>query len=274
MWSLAAAVLVGGCTARRAMPRPSEVPAAEPSVADSLTKAEDIRAALRELDKREASVARLRDPITGSRGAAGELAGAAVAGEIAREIAANVAEWEADRRELASAPWTRESAPQIGSDEQDERGPDSVAVRESVRAVERKYAPAYLNCRIRIKLLAARVANASGPAREILVAKLEEAEAELAATDEACRAESDAILLENQHAASGSRKLPSAAENAGIEFGAESKVGDADVPVGDAAPAVAGWAPSRCDRKPLDASRRPAAAVQIPQGHGQHVGQR
>jgi|GEM_PF-5102569 len=103
--------------------------------------------------------------------------------EIEREIAVMRAEWETHRG-IVSADSAASAPSELGQQTADSRR-DDIQVTDRMLAVERKYAPMYLNCRIRIRVLESRMADASGSALDALRGKLEQARRELAALDKA-----------------------------------------------------------------------------------------
>jgi len=119
------------------------------------------------------------------------------AGEIEREIAAVRDEWETRRREMAS-----NRAPSATLDTADgfSSPPEPVFARvtEPMLDVERKYAPQFLNCRLRVRLLEARLAEAVGNDREYLSRRLEEAGASLAKVEAAYAGEMELARLETE----------------------------------------------------------------------------
>ena len=112
------------------------------------------------------------------------------AAEIERDMAEMRAEWETRSREMTSVSSVPPSSAELNWQS---AGPKPVTDR--MLEVERRYAPRYLNCRIRIRLLESRLVDASGPPRDALLRKLEDAKAELAEVDKAYTAEIEIARL-------------------------------------------------------------------------------
>ncbi len=116
-----------------------------------------------------------------------------VSADIEREMADARAEWEARGREMRSDLAVLPASSELGA-RADSKASD-LLVTDRMLAIERKYAPRYLNCRIRIRLLESRLADASGAPKDVLLRKLELAKTELAAVDKAYAAEIEIARL-------------------------------------------------------------------------------
>lgn len=181
---LAAVALVAGCSAWKAVPDARRaLRAGSPHRAQDADTGRTAQVSAR-LHGSRAHVTHLRDSDIRSTADRSNSSGySSIASEIEREMARTRAEWEARRRELAAvqpAPADLPDAEQRTSD----AGSKDILVTDRMLAVEREYAPRYLNYRIRIGTLEARVAEASGSVRDSLLKKLDQAKADLAALDE------------------------------------------------------------------------------------------
>ncbi len=131
-----------------------------------------------------ARVAHLRDSDTRAAAEADSYPdSSSIAAEIEREMAGMRSDWESRRRDLAAV---RPDVPDLPAADQHASGPGTkdILVTDRMLEVEREYAPRYLNCRIRIRTLEARMVEAKGPVRDSLLTKLERARADLADLDE------------------------------------------------------------------------------------------
>lgn len=116
------------------------------------------------------------------------------AAEIERDMAQMRAEWETRSREMTSVSSVLPSSAELSRQPAGPK-PEDIRITDRMLEVERRYAPRYLNCRIRIRLLESRLADASGPPRDALLRKLEDAKAELAEVDKAYTAEIEVARL-------------------------------------------------------------------------------
>jgi len=114
--------------------------------------------------------------------------------EIERDMAEMRAEWETRSREMTPVSSVLPSSAELNRQPAGTK-PEDIRITDRMLEVERRYAPRYLNCRIRIRLLESRLADASGPPRDALLRKLEDAKAELAGVDEAYTAEIEIARL-------------------------------------------------------------------------------
>ena len=112
--------------------------------------------------------------------------------EIESEMAGMRAEWSERRREMRSVSTVLPASGELGVQP---AGPEDIRVTDRMLAVERKYAPQYVNCRIRIRLLESSLTDASGPTRDALLRKLEHARSELADVDKAYKSELEIARL-------------------------------------------------------------------------------
>lgn len=188
---LAAVALLVGLSAWKAVPKaPQILPAKAPSTVKSTGRA------IPAFGWSHAPVPHLRDSdIRRARADGnGQLEAPDAAAEIERDMAEMRAEWETRSREMTSVSSVLPSSAELNRQPAGPK-PEDIRVTDGMLEVERRYAPRYLNCRIRIRLLESRLADASGPPRDALLRKLEDAEAELAEVDKAYTAEIEVARL-------------------------------------------------------------------------------
>ena len=120
--------------------------------------------------------------------------------EIARRIGDDLTEWEDSRAETASSPQAHTSnagpttAPQPTASDAGSGQSDL----PYVLAARRKHSTEYLNARLRIAVLEARVSSADESERKVVTARLERANADLKAIDALCREEASISKANSQ----------------------------------------------------------------------------
>ncbi len=188
VWWLAAVAVLAGCSTRTAVPDAARVltartpPASEmANRGSSVSVPAGARVRVPHIDESDLR----RDPAIGSI-----AVGSDVTDDIAREMAAMRSEWVVRSRDVTS---NEPKAPDrsVPDPKSPPHASSDVRVTEVMIAVERRYAPEFLNGRIRIRMLESRLRDANGAARDSLLRKLEQARADLAAVDAAYQKEAE-----------------------------------------------------------------------------------
>lgn len=133
--------------------------------------------------------------------------------EIEREMARAQAAWEARRHDMTAVRTAPADPPEAELTEIASTSRDC-PVTARMLAVERVYAPRFLNCRIRVRTLETRLAEASGAAKDSLRKRLDQARQELAALDdsyakdiEIARLDNSPVIVKDEEAFSSRRNI-------------------------------------------------------------------
>jgi len=188
---LATVVILAGCSTRTVTPKTVHVLAAKASSTADTGFADPAPVRLRRNPVRVPHIE--GSQIRRARESAPVGSGSSIRAEIARETAGMRTKWESRRREMESIRPDPEL--RVDSEQQSALKSSDLRVTSAMLAVEKEYAPRYLNCRMRVRLLESRLTDAVGPVRDSLLRKLEQAGADLAAVDEAYAKDMDLARL-------------------------------------------------------------------------------